>query len=498
VALRASIPVALLALALAAWGVAAVRRRAAVARIVERGHAAWGEARGEAAAAAALRAQAFARFDEDALEAGEELWQQALGRDDHAEAMREQVRATLDGALALAPADADARGLYADVTIASLERALRRGRAGEAATLRARLALYDDGLRAARLDAPAELRVTSRPEGARFTLFAYRHDPADHLVAEEIGPLADGETRSLRPGSYLITAELAGRYPTRMPFVLTPGEHRALVTPLPPAAAIPEGMVYVPGGSFHYGSDEEEATREFLEHQPGRTQELGPFLIARTVVTYDDYLAFLRSLPDDARRRSMPTFLAIDAEGRAAFTMRGQRLAEGEPFCLPQRACVPWGKLPLVEITYDEAVAYAAWVDATARLPGARLCTDREWERAARGADGRRYPHGDMRGLAPDDACTLLTFERDRKRAGPCLPGQFPASRSPFGVDDTVGNASQWTASLRDRASPGVVVARGGTWSTENGMGLAKRSYHARQERRAGVGLRLCADAPKD
>ena len=71
-------------------------------------------------------------------------------------------------------------------------------------------------------------------------------------------------------------------------------------------------------------------------------------------------------------------------------------------------------------------------------MPGARLCTELEWERAARGADDRLFPHGDE--LDADDANFDVTYGRVDSAYGPDVVGSHPASRSPFGVDDLAGN----------------------------------------------------------
>jgi hypothetical protein len=51
-------------------------------------------------------------------------------------------------------------------------------------------------------------------------------------------------------------------------------------------------------------------------------------------------------------------------------------------------------KFPVSAVSYEDAIAYAAWLDRTRRVVGARLCDDHEWERAARGGDGRVFPTG--------------------------------------------------------------------------------------------------------
>src|SRR5262249_59444970 len=129
-----------------------------------------------------------------------------------------------------------------------------------------------------------------------------------------------------------------------------------------------------------------------------------------------------------------------------------------------------------------------------ARLPGARLCRDREWERAARGADGRRYPHGDMDAPLPDDACTLF---RGLERAGPCPAGAHPASRSPFGVEDMTGNVWEWVADSADVARPWLGTTRGGGWMNDDlGLWATNRAIGRHDGRVGFMGLPGCADAP--
>ena len=151
-----------------------------------------------------------------------------------------------------------------------------------------------------------------------------------------------------------------------------------------------------------------------------------------------------------------------------------------------------WLRMPVSGISWDDAQAYAAWLDRTGALPGARPCDEHEWERAARGADDRLFPHGDR--LAPDDADLAETYGRQPEAFGPDEVGTHPASDSPFGVADLAGNAWEWVASVSGQEQ---VAIRGGSWYHNP---LAARSNNREPceptLRAIVIGLRICAGRP--
>jgi formylglycine-generating enzyme required for sulfatase activity len=118
---------------------------------------------------------------------------------------------------------------------------------------------------------------------------------------------------------------------------------------------------------------------------------------------------------------------------------------------------------PVVGVTFYEAEAYCAWV-AAQKKQAVRLPTEAEWERAARGDDGRPFPWGDD--FAPTRANTFESENRDT------LPvGTTEGDVSPFGLMDMAGNAQEWTTSvytpLPDEVFPSanLRVARGGSFN---------------------------------
>jgi formylglycine-generating enzyme required for sulfatase activity len=491
-----AVPLSLTIAAAVVGGVSYARRRAAVAAEMATARQLDAKAEESARAVEDARRRAFAAFERDDLAPAEALWKEALALDEDTDRQRREVLAAVGKALAREPRDASARALAADVTLARLLAAERLHKKTLLGALGAELDAYDDGSRRARLHAPGHVTARTDPPGAAMVLARYREDDAGRLVETEAAPLAPDERRALEPGSYLIMAEAAGRYPTRSPFLVRRGEESTIRVVLPRAADVPEGMIYVPAGRTLYGSGDDEGTRGFFSHQPQHDVEVGAFLIARTEVENADYLAFLMAIPDADRKGRLPSGLTVLPDGRIGWKLRERVLAPGEPYCSGVEPCVDWSRLPVMGTNREDGVRYAQWLAREGRLPGARICTDREWERAARGADDRRFPAGNA-DPGPTDACTRGTYGGDAQRARPCAAGTHPATRSPFGVDDLTGNEWEWVAGPADVAQPAQGILRGAGWrdfglflaiSNRGPLGIGNRST---QE-----GVRVCADAP--
>jgi len=271
------------------------------------------------------------------------------------------------------------------------------------------------------------------------------------------------------------------------PLVDLPPPSGTLVS-VPPASDLPKGfvlqdgriwcqgdraeMVLVPAGKFLRGND---ATGEFADASPRREVELRAFLIDRHEVTVAQWNEFCR-----AKGRTDPRpLIEKDAE-----------------------------RLPVVDVTHDDARAYALWA-------GKRLPTEAEWEKAARGTDGRAWPWGDE-----EDRRACNTEQRPnenwRDKAPFLAPvGDFPKDESPYGAVDVAGNASEWCsdwylanfygidASAKDPrgpekpGDPEARSVRGGAWKIHPMMTLLhRRNSRTPEERQPWLGFRCAADMP--
>jgi eukaryotic-like serine/threonine-protein kinase len=302
--------------------------------------------------------------------------------------------------------------------------------------------------------------VTS-PPGASVEILRYvddkgarRREPVPDLGP--IGPTPVARVR-LEAGSYHLRFTLEGRAPVELPLVLERDAHERVDLWLPAAADVPANSVYIPPGRFLAGGAEPEVVRKFLGSAPLHWQHLREgYLIGKYEVTMGDWLEYLDTLPKSAPERRLletaradgihaPTLRQLP-DGTWSFSLRlegGQVLTArvGEPIRYPGRSHrreQDWRRFPLVGVSFEDITGYLAWLDRSGRLPGARPCNELKWTRAARGADDRRYPHGDR--LQKDEANIDTTYGRRADAYGPDEAGAHPASVSPFGVHDLAGN----------------------------------------------------------
>jgi formylglycine-generating enzyme required for sulfatase activity len=213
-------------------------------------------------------------------------------------------------------------------------------------------------------------------------------------------------------------------------------------------------FIDIPSIPFRMGTPEGElsalakaygGTREsYREESPQHTLRLPPFAIARIPVINVLYAPFV----------------AVTG-ARAPITWRGSR---------PPEALLAH---PVVDVSWENARAFCAWLSGATGEPY-RLPTEAEWEHAARGADGRVFPWGNVWDPARANA-------REGGRGGTAPVGLYDGA-SPYGCLDMAGNVWEWTASLdapypyapadgREEAqAPGRRILRGGCYANPHGF----------------------------
>jgi formylglycine-generating enzyme required for sulfatase activity/predicted Ser/Thr protein kinase len=459
----------------------------------------------------ALRNNAFQAFVSGHTVEGEKLWARYLAGLPGIEGALVHTGHQLEIILNDANKRDDVRGLLLDIL---LQRALwTECTSQDAVKIQeqvTRLKLYDRrGNHVAQWEAPAQLHVTTEPPGASVTLDYYAAEDGLSIISrtDDLGktPLSQ---LSLGRGSYRLRFALDGHTTVLYPVLLGRGEDTQVRIELPPSASVPDGFIYIPEGRLLYGTDGQEEIRVSFNAEPMHAVDTGPFLIARNEVTYQEYLAYLEALPADKRSTLLAASKAESSDvphltelpqgvwqlelntGIRLYTAKsGERLTyEGRN----QRTTVVWERLPITGITLIEFKEYLAWLDQSGRVPGARFCSEHEWERAARGADSRSFSTGAR--LDSTWANISTTYGKVSSAFGPDPVGSYPQSESPFGLHDTAGNIYELTLSPH---TPDLFVARGGAFYFDvYASNIANRFEIPANFRHNTVGLRVCATWP--
>jgi eukaryotic-like serine/threonine-protein kinase len=508
IALAASLPAVALATGLLLQHRSQAARDRAVGEHVASATQQVDEAKLARDAATRDRTAALQLFDADRLADAEPVWARAQARLAEARTSYAAAASELEAAVLIDGQRSDvrtrmARVLFDHATLAELayDHAAARELAARLDTFDARgsLAAAWHASAALTVDAPGAVRIDVRPYLDR--------DGRLELGTPVASVTTSRLTASVAAGSYLIELEGSDGLIVRDPVLLGRGETLQLPIRLPRAADVPAGMVYVPPGRFLVGGGPRwEAIRStFLRTGPLRAATTGGYLIAIAEVTFADWMVYLRALPPDERERRRP---AVSAPGESTVQLAGGRepgepftltlkpttaayvARQGEPIVYPdryRRKAIRWENAPVSGISIEDARAYVAWLASTRRLPGARLCAEHEWERAARGADGRTWAHGER--LDADDANIDVTYQRAELAYGPDEVRSHPASTSPLGLFDAAGNVWEWVESPPDSA-----LLRGGCWyQGATSANAANRVFSSLKARWSYAGLRVCA-----
>jgi len=161
------------------------------------------------------------------------------------------------------------------------------------------------------------------------------------------------------------------------------------------------------GGPFLMGSDKQKDPQAADDERPQASIALATFQIGKYPVTVAEYACFVRSGQEE-----------------------------------PSRWQEQLSKLdhPVSRVSWHDAVSYIQWLSKHSGQPW-KLPSEAEWEKAARGTDGRIYPWGDN-----FDSGRCNSFEGKRRDTTPV--GSYPTGASPYGILDMAGNVWEWTSDL--------------------------------------------------
>lgn len=287
-------------------------------------------------------------------------------------------------------------------------------------------------------------------DGRRKTGTAHPPSPVFGPRSPVFSPLSP--VRSL---AHLVTDDLPRRY----------------AKPAMSSSVVPGSFVEVPAGPFIYGP---EVMYERLERAPAPRprQEilLDTFWIGRYPVTYAQWKQYLDDTGHDW----------VGCWWRVLWGPRGwlRRFAPCNGY--PEEMA----DYPIVDVTQADALAYCRWLSKRLNLR-CTLPTESQWEKAARGTDGRTYPWGEtlprpelahLRATHKPglDYCfhnLVVPPRRELARSGwywrmgsPLPVGSIPENVSPYGCHDMAGNIWEWTVSRYNEALPDFHVVKGGSW----------------------------------
>ncbi len=232
-----------------------------------------------------------------------------------------------------------------------------------------------------------------------------------------------------------------------------------------PYARADADMLLIPAGEFIMGEQAPHPDR-----LPQQTINLPAFFIDQHEVTNSQYEEYIL---DGGYQNS-----AYWSEASWQFITENKI---DRPLGL-ERALYNAPDQPVVGVSWYEAQAFSKWA-------GKRLPTEAEWEKAARGTDGRTYPWGD---------------EMDWKRVGYHLAnqrtwdvGRYPKGKSPYGIHDCASNVAEWVADTQNQtdSSQPLRVTRGGAWGAVRfEIQCAHRAFDKPEYRGLRIGFRCARD----
>ncbi|TNE89140.1 MAG: protein kinase [Deltaproteobacteria bacterium] len=399
------------------------------------------------------------------------LEDQAAQLDRKAAMQATEVRQLLLGALGHDPDLVEAHRILAEIFREEHEQAEAMRDTEAAARWEVLLRAHDTGKHARYLAGDGQLSMRTDPPSARVWLEEYL--PAHRrLSAAPVCSIGRSPLRrtEISHGSYRLRIQAEGCAEVLMPVCIRRQHHEDMTPPgaeeparfrLPREGELSNGECLICPGWFVRGGD----PRAVRPRDRDRVW-LDAFVIQKHPVTHADYALFLRAAPEHAR-------YAPKGPG-------GRPFYEGPP---PRE----WRGRPVSGVSFHAARAYAEWLAADTGQDW-RLPTEDEWEKAARGVDGRFHPWGDH--FDPGFCAVRDSFDG---APTPVDIDHFALDQSPYGVRGMAGNVAEWCDSTyRGTGDEAPRVIRGGHFDGAGELArCASRSFDMPDRCQMHVGFRL-------
>ncbi len=335
---------------------------------------------------------------------------------------------------------------------------------------------FDDGTYAALMKKDGTLTIATRPVPDALYLFRYVEGPDRRMIPVPFDPqkgvnsafnltktvfkpvdtalvfsgfhkLRQISGLQLPKGSYLVVARKSGYLDTRIPVLITRGDAKNLGgIQLHKKNSVPDGFAYIPPGDFIMGGD------SLAPYSAPRTvKKTDGFFMSSREVTVGEYLEFINYLESRLPGSAEKYLPRRSATAGFYWQKIGTRYQADFP--------LDW---PVLGVSWNDARAYCKWLSRKNRGKGweFRLPEDWEWEKAARGVDGRFFPWGNYFDFR---FCSMQSSIQG-KRDGPSPVGSFAMDESVYGVQDIAGNVAEWCATFYDKEQ-NMRITRGAAWS---------------------------------
>ncbi len=400
----------------------------------------------------------------------------------------EEAEAAFLRALGEVPDDREARSALASLYFARFGEAERARDVEGQKYYRTLVSRYDDGVWERVLEGDGTLEITATPVDVEVGIARLENvdrvlRPSDRRLLGRV-PVEQFEVPI---GSYLLFFSRPNDRQIVRPVLIGRTESVSVHLDWRTVDEIGESFVLVPEGPAILGGD--PIAHGGLDR---RVVEVGEFAIARFPVTCDEYLEFINDLAATSGEKAA---LEHVPRARAQEGYYWRFDPERGRFEYPEKS--PGGHawvadLPVNGVSMEDALAYIEWKSAATgeRL---RLPHENEWEKAARGVDGRFFPWGDHF----DPTFCKMKESRNMPYPEPEPVGAFPIDCSPYGARDMAGGMREICAT--EVGAQIMPVMRGGCWS-DTGLfcRVAFRHVTQRDFVNTGLGFRLAKDLGRE